>query len=87
MNTCSGYISPEYANYGLYSLKSDVFSYKSRGFRHPDHHLNLIEHAWILFKQGRPLELAADQKLKHPICLKYYVQFMWAVVCARKSRR
>ncbi|KAL3577598.1 hypothetical protein D5086_019102, partial [Populus alba] len=50
-----GYISPEYANYGLYSLKSDVFSfgvlvleivggYRNRGFRHPDHHLNLIGH-------------------------------------------
>jgi serine/threonine protein kinase len=55
MNTCSGYISPEYANYGLYSLKSDVFSfgvlvleivsgYRNRGFSHPDHHLNLIGH-------------------------------------------
>jgi serine/threonine protein kinase len=58
MNTCSGYISPEYANYGLYSLKSDVFSfgvlvleivggYRNRGFRHPDHHLNLIGHVGV----------------------------------------
>ncbi|KAJ6980722.1 hypothetical protein NC653_024161 [Populus alba x Populus x berolinensis] len=53
MNTCSGYISPEYANYGLYSLKSDVFSYKSRGFRHPDHHLNLIEHVGLDTVQTR----------------------------------
>jgi serine/threonine protein kinase len=58
MNTCSGYISPEYANYGLYSLKSDVFSfgvllleivggYRNRGFRHPDHYLNLIGHVGV----------------------------------------
>ncbi|KAL9353489.1 hypothetical protein Peur_056169 [Populus x canadensis] len=72
-----GYISPEYANYGLYSLKSDVFSfgvlvleivtgYRNRGFSHPDHHLNLIGHAWILFKQGRPLELVAGSGVETP---------------------
>ncbi|KAI5605587.1 hypothetical protein POPTR_001G413000v4 [Populus trichocarpa] len=66
-----GYISPEYANYGLYSVKSDIFSFgvlvleivsgnKNRGFSHPDHHLNLLGHAWILFKENRSLELAAD---------------------------
>ncbi|KAJ6950331.1 hypothetical protein NC651_004107, partial [Populus alba x Populus x berolinensis] len=63
-----GYISPEYANYGIYSLKSDVFSfgvlvleivsgYKNRGFCHPDHQLNLLGHAWRLFKEGRHVEL------------------------------
>ncbi|KAJ6928296.1 hypothetical protein NC652_012397 [Populus alba x Populus x berolinensis] len=71
MNECSGYISPEYANHGLYSVKSDIFSFgvlvleivsgnKNRGFSHPDHHLNLLGHAWILFKENRSLELAAD---------------------------
>ncbi|XP_011030957.1 PREDICTED: G-type lectin S-receptor-like serine/threonine-protein kinase At4g27290 [Populus euphratica] len=66
-----GYISPEYANFGLYSLKSDVFGFgvlmleivsgnRNRGFRHPDHHMNLLGHAWRLFMEGRPLELAAE---------------------------
>ncbi|KAM4103068.1 hypothetical protein ACJW30_06G051700 [Castanea mollissima] len=30
---------------------------KSRGFYHPNHKHNLIGHAWILWNEGRPLEL------------------------------
>ncbi|KAJ6980905.1 hypothetical protein NC653_024359 [Populus alba x Populus x berolinensis] len=85
MNTCSGYISPEYANYGLYSLKSDVFSYKSRGFRHPDHHLNLIEHAWILFKQGRPLELAAGSKVETPYLSEVLRSIHVGLLCVQEN--
>ncbi|GFZ05520.1 hypothetical protein Acr_17g0010920 [Actinidia rufa] len=64
----SGYMSPEYAIDGLFSLKSDIFSFgvlvleilsgkRNRGFSHPDHHHNLLGHAWILYKEGRSLEL------------------------------
>ncbi|PIN27217.1 Serine/threonine protein kinase [Handroanthus impetiginosus] len=63
-----GYMSPEYAVDGNFSVKSDVFSFevlvleiisgtRNRGFFHPDHHHNLIGHAWILHKEGRSLEL------------------------------
>ncbi|CAL2254320.1 unnamed protein product [Prunus armeniaca] len=63
-----GYMAPEYAIYGLFSVKSDVFSFgilvlevisgrKNKGFYHPNHSHNLIGHAWILWNQGRPLEL------------------------------
>ena len=52
---CRGYISPEYAANGLFSVKSDVFSFgvmvleivsgkKNRGFTHQDHHDNLLGH-------------------------------------------
>ena len=55
---CSGYMAPEYAIDGLFSIKSDVFSFgillleivsgkKNRGFFHPNHSLNLIGHVRI----------------------------------------
>ncbi|GAB2211603.1 hypothetical protein Drorol1_Dr00024927 [Drosera rotundifolia] len=52
----SGYMPPEYAIDGHFSVKSDVFSFgvmlleivrgkRNRGFNHPDHFHNLIGHA------------------------------------------
>ncbi|XP_060191125.1 G-type lectin S-receptor-like serine/threonine-protein kinase At4g27290 isoform X1 [Lycium barbarum] len=63
-----GYMSPEYAIDGIFSVKSDVFSFgvlvleivsgkKNRRFVHPDHDLNLLGHAWMLHNEGRTLEL------------------------------
>lgn len=63
-----GYMSPEYAIDGLFSTKSDVFSFgvlvleiitgkRNRGFSHQDHHHNLLGHAWKLFKEGSPEEV------------------------------
>ncbi|XP_069143660.1 G-type lectin S-receptor-like serine/threonine-protein kinase At4g27290 isoform X1 [Solanum lycopersicum] len=63
-----GYMSPEYAVEGIFSVKSDVFSFgvlvleivsgkKNRRFVHPDHHLNLLGHAWMLHNEERMLEL------------------------------
>ncbi|KAB2078954.1 hypothetical protein ES319_A06G197200v1 [Gossypium barbadense] len=69
-----GYMSPEYAIDGLYSIKSDVFSFgvlvleiitgkRNRGFSHPNHKFNLLGHAWKLLNEGRSLELI-DEKVR-----------------------
>ncbi|KAJ0046093.1 hypothetical protein Pint_04375 [Pistacia integerrima] len=61
-------MSPEYATEGIFSLQSDVYSFgvllleiitgkRNKGFRHIDHHHNLIGHAWLLWNNGRALEL------------------------------
>ncbi|XP_024160059.1 G-type lectin S-receptor-like serine/threonine-protein kinase At4g27290 [Rosa chinensis] len=63
-----GYMSPEYAIDGHFSVKSDVFSFgvlllemvsgrKNRGFHHPDHHHSLLGHAWLLWNKEKVLEL------------------------------
>ncbi|KAL2496109.1 G-type lectin S-receptor-like serine/threonine-protein kinase SD1-1 [Forsythia ovata] len=61
-------MSPEYAVHGRFSVKSDVFSFgvlvleivsgkKNSGFSGEDQHLNLLGHAWTLYKEERSLEL------------------------------
>ncbi|KAL0001030.1 hypothetical protein SO802_014811 [Lithocarpus litseifolius] len=63
-----GYMPPEYVIDGLFSVKSDVYSFgvlvleivsgkRNRGFCHLDHNLNLLGHAWRLYKEDRQLEL------------------------------
>ncbi|KAI3800331.1 hypothetical protein L1987_28420 [Smallanthus sonchifolius] len=63
-----GYMSPEYAMDGLFSIKSDVFSFgvlmleivsgkKNRGFYYSSNQLNLLGHTWNLWTQGKALEL------------------------------
>ncbi|KAF6153895.1 hypothetical protein GIB67_023672 [Kingdonia uniflora] len=63
-----GYMSPEYAIHGHFSVKSDVFSFgvlvlevvcgmKNKGFCDPDHQLNLIGHAWALWSEGKAIDL------------------------------
>ncbi|XP_028081931.1 G-type lectin S-receptor-like serine/threonine-protein kinase RKS1 isoform X1 [Camellia sinensis] len=63
-----GYMPPEYAIDGLFSMKSDVFSFgviileimsgkRNRMFHHSDHDLNLLGHAWNLWTEGKASEL------------------------------
>ncbi|KAF7127241.1 hypothetical protein RHSIM_Rhsim11G0083000 [Rhododendron simsii] len=63
-----GYMAPEYAIDGLFSTKSDIFSFgvivleimsgkMNRKFHHADHDLNLLGHAWKLWIDEKAFEL------------------------------
>nr|GEX42936.1 G-type lectin S-receptor-like serine/threonine-protein kinase At4g03230 [Tanacetum cinerariifolium] len=61
-----GYMAPEYALEGLFSIKSDVYSFgvvileiisgKKKHYE-CDHAISLLNYAWQLWKEGRPLDL------------------------------
>ncbi|CAL9226545.1 unnamed protein product [Arabidopsis halleri] len=63
-----GYMSPEYAMHGQYSMKSDVYSFgvlvleivsgkKNSSFYQTDGAHDLVSYAWGLWNNGTPLEL------------------------------
>nr|XP_048317900.1 putative G-type lectin S-receptor-like serine/threonine-protein kinase At1g61610 [Ziziphus jujuba var. spinosa] len=71
-----GYMSPEYAMQGLYSTKSDVFSFgvllletitgrKNKDRNNGSPFPNLIGHIWKLWKEGRVLDIV-DPTLCQP---------------------
>ncbi|XP_058724540.1 G-type lectin S-receptor-like serine/threonine-protein kinase SD1-1 [Vicia villosa] len=66
-----GYMPPEYAVHGSFSIKSDVFSFsvivievisgrKIRNFYDPHRHLNLLGHAWRPWNEAKAQELMDD---------------------------
>uniref|UniRef100_A0ACD5WHV5 Uncharacterized protein n=2 Tax=Avena sativa TaxID=4498 RepID=A0ACD5WHV5_AVESA len=63
-----GYMSPEYAMDGVFSMKSDIYSFgvlvieiitgkRNRGFYDDELDLNLLSYAWTLWKEGRGVDL------------------------------
>ncbi|KAL1567052.1 G-type lectin S-receptor-like serine/threonine-protein kinase0 [Salvia divinorum] len=69
-----GYMAPEYAFHGKFSVKSDIYSFgvvlleiisgkKNREFEHNDHCHSLLGHAWLLWKEKRIMEVM-DECLK-----------------------
>ncbi|XP_056172872.1 G-type lectin S-receptor-like serine/threonine-protein kinase At4g27290 isoform X2 [Syzygium oleosum] len=90
-----GYMCPEYAIDGKFSVKSDVFSFgvllletvsgkRNRGFCHQCHHHNLLGHAWLLWNEGRALELTDDSLADS--CIEFQVErsIQVGLLCVQK---
>ncbi|KAG2703291.1 hypothetical protein I3760_06G131900 [Carya illinoinensis] len=80
-----GYMSPEYAMEGLYSMKSDVFSFgvllleivsgkKNTGFYNHGS-LNLLRYAWELWRDDQSLELM-DSTIGYPTSTSTLVRYI-----------
>ncbi|KAM3684196.1 hypothetical protein ACB098_11G026300 [Castanea mollissima] len=63
-----GYMSPEYAMKGVFSIKSDVYSFsvlmlemvsgrRNNSFYHADQVITLVEYAWDLWQEGEGIQL------------------------------
>ncbi|KAL1821997.1 hypothetical protein ACET3Z_008775 [Daucus carota] len=90
-----GYMSPEYAIEGAFSVKSDVYSFgvllieivtgkKCRFFRHPDHNLNLIGHAWRSYKEDRLLEVIDESILESSVQSEVFRIIVIGLLCVQQ---
>ncbi|KAL3508598.1 hypothetical protein ACH5RR_027999 [Cinchona calisaya] len=90
-----GYMSPEYAFRGTYSVKSDVFSLgvlllelvsgrRNRILDHSDQHESLLGHAWLLWNEDKALELM-DECLKESFVESQMLRCIQvALLCVQK---
>ncbi|KAL8510445.1 hypothetical protein ACS0TY_017312 [Phlomoides rotata] len=93
-----GYMSPEYAVDGLFSVKSDVFSFgvlvleivsgkRNRGLMNKNLRLNLVGHAWMLYKEERSEE-AVDSCLKKSCYLPEILRSIHiGLLCVQDSQK
>ncbi|GJZ48852.1 G-type lectin S-receptor-like serine/threonine-protein kinase [Tanacetum coccineum] len=92
----SGYMSPEYAMEGTFSIKSDIFSFgvlileivsgrRNSSFIHLDRTFNLIEYAWELWQQGDAMELK-DPTLGNTCVVQQFLRIVHvALLCVQES--
>ncbi|XP_020673219.2 cysteine-rich receptor-like protein kinase 19, partial [Dendrobium catenatum] len=91
-----GYMSPEYAFKGLFSVKSDVFSFgvllleivsgkRNAGFYEFDSWSNLLAYAWDLWKEGNWKELV-DPALDNQFWYDEVTRCVYvALLCVQES--
>ncbi|KAL4565168.1 hypothetical protein LXL04_029253 [Taraxacum kok-saghyz] len=91
-----GYMSPEYAMEGTFSIKSDIFSFgvlileiitgrRNSTFVHLDRIFNLIGYAWELWQQGDTLELK-DPTLGNTFVVQQFLRTVHvALLCVQEN--
>ncbi|XP_076959253.1 G-type lectin S-receptor-like serine/threonine-protein kinase At1g67520 [Bidens hawaiensis] len=91
-----GYMSPEYAMEGTFSVKSDIFSFgvlimeiisgrRNSSFDHLGRTYNLISYAWELWQQGNELELR-DPTLRSTCVVQQFLRTLHvALLCVQES--
>ncbi|KAI9125186.1 hypothetical protein K1719_003802 [Acacia pycnantha] len=81
-----GYMSPEYAMDGVFSIKSDIFSFgvvileilsgkRNNSFYDVNKPMNLVKHAWDLWQNGVGLELM-DPTLNDSCTIQQFLRFI-----------
>ncbi|KAL8238951.1 hypothetical protein R6Q59_015518 [Mikania micrantha] len=91
-----GYMSPEYAMEGTFSIKSDIYSFgvlileivsgrRNSSFVHLDRTYNLLGYAWELWQQGNAMELE-DPTLGSTCNIQQFLRtFHLALLCVQES--
>ncbi|CAH1427269.1 unnamed protein product [Lactuca virosa] len=91
-----GYMSPEYAMRGVFSIKSDIFSFgvlileivsgrRNSSFVHLDDTYSLIGYAWVLWQQGDTLELK-DPSLGNTCDAQQFLRIVHvALLCVQEN--
>ncbi|KAM2552801.1 hypothetical protein TB2_017139 [Malus domestica] len=91
-----GYVPPEYVKKGIYSTKSDVYSFgvlllqiisgkKNAPYYGSDEDLNLLEYAYLLWKQGKGMEFM-DPALDDTISLCKLMRCLQiALLCVQEN--
>ncbi|KAG6695164.1 hypothetical protein I3842_09G083400 [Carya illinoinensis] len=82
-----GYMAPEYAMQGMYSIKSDVFSFgvllieiitgrRNAGFHRTKHAPSLVAFAWTLWNEGNPVLELMDPLLKESCSPDEFLRYL-----------